>query len=460
MTPAPTPGYGSASKDEPAADYVPPTYAGSRDEHFAPAAADKIQQSTSYEVRFSAPFSPNLYAGEVLYRGQTGVEKSTLFQSLEAFVWEQGSDVNDYWTLDDLPQEEDDGYGKITGGSFDPFGMEVVTDFPVSIPEDQYSMTIFISCRLSLDDPWTEYTSFGLFGDEPGVTYTLLDGRVVVLDSILESEGQVISKDHILNIYNQYLDAWTDAINLLQYQKQLLGDRGTRLTTLFPGWKEDGELVSFSYGVASGRHVLEPAGRLTVPQYVQAVQFNDYPGLTVDTLELPESVLYVDTSGIPSIDEDWLLYDRGLKVTQAYAVAQGNPRYSSEDGRILNAERAGLSVIPASQYDPRQDGSQSGYVLRDDCLLTSDLRLHQALRESAHWLALPDGITGVEAGALSGLSDGLEVLILPQGTRAVGYQTFRNCWNLEGVLIERRGAFLLRKNAFEGSASWPPTPRP
>lgn len=129
-----------------------------------PAAADKIQQSASYEVRFSAPFSPILYAGEVLYRGQTGVEKSTLFQSLEACVWEQGSDVNDYWTLDDLPQEEDDGYGKITGGSFDPFGMEVVTDFPVSIPEDQYSMTIFISCRLSLDDPWTEYTSFGLFG--------------------------------------------------------------------------------------------------------------------------------------------------------------------------------------------------------------------------------------------------------------------------------------------------------
>ena len=112
-------------------------------------------------MRFSAPFSPILYAGEVLYRGQTGVEKSTLFQSLEACVWEQGSDVNDYWTLDDLPQEEDDGYGKITGGSFDPFGMEVVTDFPVSIPEDQYSMTIFISCRLSLDDPWTEYTSFG-----------------------------------------------------------------------------------------------------------------------------------------------------------------------------------------------------------------------------------------------------------------------------------------------------------
>lgn len=163
VTPDPTPGYGSASKDEPAADYVPPTDAGSRDEHFAPAAADKIQQSTSYEVRFSAPFSPNLYAGEVLYRGQTGVEKSTLFQSLEAFVWEQGSDVNDYWTLDDLTQEEDDGYVKITGGSFDPFGMEVVTDFPVSIPEDQYSMTIFISCRLSLDDPWTEYTSFGLF---------------------------------------------------------------------------------------------------------------------------------------------------------------------------------------------------------------------------------------------------------------------------------------------------------
>ncbi len=695
VTPDPTPGYGSASKDEPSADYVPPTYAGSRDEHFSASTSGKLQDSTGgYEVRFTAPFSPNQYAGEALYRGQTGVDQKTLFQSMEAFVWERDSDVNYYWTLDDLAQGEDDGYVKITGVSLDPFGLEKITEFPISIPEDQYSMTIFLSYRLSLDDPWTEYTSVGIFGDEaPGVSYTLMDGRVVVLDSILESEGQVISKDHILNTYSQYLDSWTDSLNLLQYQNKLLGERGTRLSTLFPGWKEDGELVPFSYGVASGRHVLEPAGqvtlsedyqveitgmwmtadytvpandqvvsnavyvypqtltcylgadkindwveRLTVPQYVQAVQFPYYHGLTVDTLELPETVLYVDTSGIPSIDEDWLLYDRGLKVTQNYTVAEGNPRYSSRDGLLLNVDgteilgvptartaltvqsgvtrvvlpysnslkalvleaesledlpevnyarlskscrivvpdelltaylsdqremlqRTGLSVIPSSQYDPSQDGSQNGYVLRDDFLLTSDLRLHQVLRESVHWLALPDGLTGAEAEAFTSLAGDLEVLILPQDgtfphfaegsfagydkltlacytedqataagslaalypdvirvrmveshgdytylesdggyvllsvpqglvtfdgtfstehgketaavlgdrlfdnsdtlrwvilpqeTRAVGYQTFRNCWSLEGVLIDRRDTFLLSKNAFEDSSA-------
>ena len=201
---------------------------------------------------------------------------------------------------------------------------------------------------------------------------------------------------------------------------------------------EDGLILN-----AEGAEILGvPTGRtaLTVKNGVTQVALpysNSLRALVLETESLED---------LPEIN--YARLSRGCRIVVPDELLTA---YLTDQREML--QRTGLSVIPASQYDPRQDGSQSGYVLRDDCLLTSDLRLHQALRESAHWLALPDGITGVEAGALSGLSDGLEVLILPQGTRAVGYQTFRNCWNLEGVLIERRGAFLLSKNAFEGSAS-------
>ena len=48
--------------------------------------------------------------------------------------------------------------------------------------------------------------------------------------------------------------------------------------------------------------------RLTVPQYIQAVEFVYHMGMTVNYIDLPSSVIYIDTNGIPSIDDDWLLY--------------------------------------------------------------------------------------------------------------------------------------------------------
>ena len=48
--------------------------------------------------------------------------------------------------------------------------------------------------------------------------------------------------------------------------------------------------------------------RLTVPQYIQVVEFVYHMGMTVNYIDLPSSVIYIDTNGIPSIDDDWLLY--------------------------------------------------------------------------------------------------------------------------------------------------------
>lgn len=469
------------------------------------------------------------------------------------------NDLNYYWTLDDLytgGKEESQCYVRIDGVSFGYFGEETITEFPVDIPEDEYYIKIYISYRLSLSDDWTEYeVEDPWFGPTAGVSYELMSSRVVVLKSVLQSAGQVIQRQDILNLYNQYTDDWSGPLNLLQYQEGYLGKQGTRLTQLFPGWKENGELVPFMYEAAAGRHVLEPAScvaldsnyqvemetywmspdysisdlnqwfsgnawpgeslysadskrvlmqtltaylgkdkvndfleRLVVPQYVQAVQFNYYRGLTVDYLDLPDTVLYVNTKGIPSIFDSDLLYGIGLQVNKGYTVAEGNPRYTAEDGILYNRDQTemlgvpvqieelvvganitkvllpyqnqiktlvlecgddgsfpevnyqrlqrgshivvpdellgdflseeqstlqkyGLSVIPRSQWE---QGSDEGYLLQDHFLMTADMRLYQVMRDSAHWLTLPDYITGVEANAIRDLQGELMVLILPK----------------------------------------------
>lgn len=391
-TPAePVPGYGSASKDQPSTDYVKPSFAGTKDEHFSSSTAGKLpEDEANYEVRFGKAYDANAGAGEALYRGQT-VDLVTLFQSLEAFVWDYNTGCNYYWTLDDLMQSEADeatSYVRIDGYSFGVFGtvFDAETTYPFTIPEDEYYLNIYISYRFSLEDDWTAYTSDW----SDGVFYELMSSRVIALDTILRSEGKVIDPAHIANLYNQYLDGWTDSINLLQFQNKIIGARGTRLESLFPGWKEDGELVPFIFTADAGRHVLEPASRvplsedyqvevenqwmdndyivgastdifssakwvylqtltrylgrdaadnsverLSVPQYVQAVDFLYYPGLTADYLELPETVLYVNTGGIPSFMDDELLYDRGLAVAKGYTVAEGNPPLRGRGRRSL-----------------------------------------------------------------------------------------------------------------------------
>lgn len=164
-------------------------------------------------MRFSKAYSPNLYAGEALYRSQTGVDQAVIFQSLEAFVWDMENDLNYYWTLDDLytgGKEESQCYVRIDGVSFGYFGEEIITEFPVDIPEDEYYIKIYISYRLSLSDDWTEYeVEDPWFGPTAGVSYELMSSRVVVLKSVLQSAGQVIQRQDILNLYNQYTDDWS-----------------------------------------------------------------------------------------------------------------------------------------------------------------------------------------------------------------------------------------------------------
>ena len=55
----------------------------------------------------------------------------------------------------------------------------------------------------------------------------------------------------------------------MAYQQGISGKENKVLTKLFPGWKENGELVSFMYPIMVGRHVLEPAGLVPLSENYQ-----------------------------------------------------------------------------------------------------------------------------------------------------------------------------------------------
>ena len=189
-----------------------------------------------------------------------------------------------------------------------------------------------------------------------------------------------------------------------------IAEDGT-LTKLAAGWTEDGELVPWFYTATPGRHILEPtvstnldtdlyqvellnrwidpdltvyrpgelssfeaqyaqlqtltnykgatatdeAGHaylreLTVPDYIQAVSLLYQPNLTVGTLNLPDSVLFVNTAGLESADLG--LQDTScLEVKDAYVAGENNPRYTSVDGVLYNKEETIIEGVPTGRTE-------------------------------------------------------------------------------------------------------------
>ena len=90
-------------------------------------------------------------------------------------------------------------------------------------------------------DPMTQVADYyGLCTED---NLCLLYTSVFVLSKEIEEADSVIDKDTILN-YDQYPDPGK-MVNLFYYQYAYLGE--DRITELFPGWEENGELVPWYY---------------------------------------------------------------------------------------------------------------------------------------------------------------------------------------------------------------------
>ena len=198
----------------------------------------------------------------------------------------------------------------------------------------------------------------------------------------MEEENQVIGTEDILNS-DQHPDIGSK-INLLMDQWYLLGN--DELTELFAGWTENGEIVPWFYPVTKGRHILEPADRiplasgytvklmpqwlaedftvdyfgnlcylqtltdftddvvmggllkriLSVPEYIQSVDFSDDLNQEVDYLEIPDTVIYYDET------------TTGVQVKKGYKVDENNLNYSStQDGVLADKQQTAYLGVPA-----------------------------------------------------------------------------------------------------------------
>ena len=346
---------------------------------------------TEDDLTVSLPFSST---ADLLYARQK-VSAEDLYNALIFFVTDS-SHVANYWGAEQ--------YGKlirITGVSFDG-GKTYIADFPATIPAglEAGQMKIRYEYRYSEKDNW-KYTGEANYTPRDARLYIM--GHRLTGDQTVIDRSDVLN-DGTFNT-TLYPDEGTLFI-LYNYQIKLDNyDSSTgQVSKLFPGWTEGGQLLPFMYTVGTGRHILQPADyvdydtdtyqvelelywmrpnysilssteldssagmaylqtlthykgkteydwntgnetieTLTVPEYVQAVDFLYYPALSVQYLEIPASTVYVNTEGVT---ENWDFANRGLQVEAGYTVTGDNPRYTSENGLLYNKEKTEILGVP------------------------------------------------------------------------------------------------------------------
>ena len=278
--------------------------------------------------------------------------------------------------------------------------------FPMTVPENVSlgDMQVEVSYRLKATDTWQTDVVDNI---------PVSESRVLVLDRVVSAGTAALDNAWLVQSTTQQYQSAGSKLCLYAYTenywKQALGGipEDKYLSCLFPGWTEKGELLPWFYTVEAGRHVLEPADtvpidkniygvelknywitsdyvatrngdgnygslqaltyyagadskdadgaeyqeRLAVPQYIQAVDMPYYPYVSVGYLDLPDSVIFVDTDGVKDFTDDDLVYDRGLQVTKGYTVAAGNPRYTAQDGLLYNKAKTEILGVPTGRTE-------------------------------------------------------------------------------------------------------------
>ncbi len=307
-----------------------------------------------------------------IYKDQT-ITATDLMCALDTYIVTQTGDSSKYYTLG---LEDLDKYIRFTGVSFDG-GKTWNSSFPVSIPKNASinDMRIQAEYRFSQTDEWQRYT------DE--ISCPLKSSILYVLSKTLTDSDEQINTDNVLNASRYDVSS----INLYYYQESYLGSNGTRLTQLFPGWTERGQLVDWNYEVTEGRHVLEPAEMVDLSEqfeaklqlywlknqqtglddlvYLQTLTgingqgvkllsawngLDDYAG---DFVKVPDYIQAVDIAtktevGTLSIPESVIQINNndGLRVNDGYVVSKENDNFSSQDGILCDKGGTEMIDIP------------------------------------------------------------------------------------------------------------------
>lgn len=380
ITPEPIPGYGDASLD-------PDTDKPTPDFGFGGEIIKYVDGALTADDVVMLFIEQPESSDAALYRGQKNVSVLTVFNALQTYVISNTFETY-YWDKDHLGKEKFIWIDaiRINGKTytFEDLNLTDTGDVPkdietIDIPKDAETIDIDISYRFSKQGEWIRHST---------LNYRLEQTRLLVLSEALQDKGQKIDAKTVLNNFSNGEDKTNPPIgakvDLYYYQRGLLGE--DRLETLFPGWRENGELVPWEYPVTAGRHVLEPAARLSldssyvvsvkirwidvqstkytrqsaksgqeltfmqtltdytgeyapvlaVPKYVQAVDFAANNHLkAVEYLRLSDTVRYVNTDLV------------NLRVNKGYQLSGENPVFAvTADGILTNAAGTEYIGIP------------------------------------------------------------------------------------------------------------------
>ena len=306
-----------------------------------------------------------------LYKGQT-VDIKKIFNALQTSVYNKNDGLMYVWDETALNK-----YIRIDAVSLDG-GNTWVNTFPLTIPTDieDGQFLIKVSYRLTEMEDWKNY--------KDNVSYAVEDNALWVLKEKLTENSKVLDQSNALTFAKRYPQIGEE-VNLYYAQTEYLGDDGTKLTELFPGWTENGKLVPWFYSTTTpGRHILEPMDKVElgkeyqaevrrywlntglcylqtmtdyelpslldpdntgiakkeyqevkVPQYIQSVDIDDNADLSVEYLEIPDTVININGSS------------RGIKVNQGYIVDSDDSYYAvTDEGILTNKEGTEYEAIP------------------------------------------------------------------------------------------------------------------
>lgn len=376
VTPEPIPGYGDASLD-PDTDKTAPDFG------FVTENKEYMDGALTKDDIRRITISQPSRSDAALYRGQKNVSAQIIFNALETYIIDQN------WGLHRWEQKHLDKYIRIDavhiGNTTYRFDASNQT---IDIPEDAEVIGIDISYRFTLknsDGTETAWIS------NPEVTYRLEQTRLLILSEALQDKGQKIDASNVLNRYSDFASDKTNPpigtrVDLYYYQRGLLGE--DRLETLFPGWRENGEPVPWEYPVTAGRHVLEPAARLSLdssyvvsvkPHWidVQSIKYTrqsaksgqeltfmqtltDYTGEYAPVLAVPKYVQAVDFAAnnhlkaveylrLSDTVRDVNTNQVNLRVNKGYQLSGENPVFAvTADGILTNAAGTEYIGIPYS----------------------------------------------------------------------------------------------------------------
>ena len=317
---------------------------------------------------YSLEFADSYY----IYKDQS-ITETDIMCALDTYIVTRTGDKKRYYMLG---LEDLDKYIRFTGVSFDG-GTTWNSEFPVRVPKDAdvNDMCIQAEYRFSQSDEWQKY--------ENEISYPLTNSRLYVLSKALTESDEQIDVDNVLNLSRYDVSN----INLYYYQQSLLGGNGTKLTQLFPGWMERGKLVDWNYEVTAGRHILEPADMVELPEQFEAqiklywlkksesstedlVYLQTLTGINAqgsallsalngsntyagDFVKIPDYIQAVDITtktevGTLSLPDSVITIDSDsrLRVKDEYVVSENNNNYSSVDGVLCDKDGTEMIAIP------------------------------------------------------------------------------------------------------------------